>query len=150
MKQHLATVFKSVFIGISLLLGTNSCDEEYDSVIPYVPVNMNINPTSYIELNIPGGYVEFKNAGCGGIMVFQDMAGSENTFFAFDAACTYEVSSLVRIVPDGIGTGTATCPVCKSQYILFGGSGSPVKGPAIEPLRQYRTSYAAGRINVRN
>lgn len=150
MKHFTGKVLKTVLLTVFLMVGAVSCEDDYNSVIPYVYVDMNFNPVNYIELNIPGGYVYFKNAGYGGIIVFRDMAGSETSFFSFDATCTHEVSSLVRVVPDGVGTGTATCPECKSKYILFGGSGSPVKGPAAEPLKQYRTSFAGGRIIIRN
>jgi len=148
MVQFSSKVFKTVFVGLLLLIGSNACKDDYTSVVPYVYVDMPINPTSYIEFNIPGGSVYFKNAGFGGIIVFRDQIDSSNPFLAFDAACTYEVSSTCRVVADG--SGLATCPCCGSQYILSGGNGSPVKGPAIEPLKQYHTSYTGGRILVRN
>jgi Rieske Fe-S protein len=109
---------------------------------------MNINPTNFIELNIPGGSYYFGNYGYGGVLIFRDLTDSTNPFLAFDAACTYEVSSTCRVVADG--SGLAKCPCCGSQYILFGGNGSPTKGPAIEPLKQYRATYSTGRIIVRN
>ena len=148
MKQHSSGVFKSFLLCFFLLFGANSCDDEYVSVIPYVTVNMNINPTNFIEFNIPGGSYYFGNYGYGGVLIFRDLTDSSNPFLAFDAACTYEVSSTCRVVADG--SGLAKCPCCGSQYILFGGNGSPTKGPAIEPLKQYRTTYSTGRIVVRN
>ncbi|MBA4408611.1 MAG: hypothetical protein Q8S54_05700 [Bacteroidota bacterium] len=148
MNQLSMKVYKSVLLCFALLIGINSCKDDYISVIPYVYVDMNINPTNFIEFNIPGGSYYFGNHGYGGIIIFRDLADSSNPFLAFDAACTYEVSSTCRVVADG--TGLAKCPCCGSQYILFGGNGSPTKGPAVEPLKQYRTSYSTGRITVRN
>jgi len=148
MNPLLAKVSKTVLICFLLLIGTNSCKDDYNSIIPSVYVNMDIIPTSFIEFNIPGGSYYFPNAGFGGIIIFRDLVYSSNPFLAFDASCTYEVSSLVRVKADE--SGIATCPVCKSQFVLFGGNGSPIKGPAAEPLKQYRTSFVAGRINVRN
>ncbi len=148
MAQFSGKGLKTVLICLFFLTGISGCQDDYTSVVPYVSVNMPINPTNYIEFNIPGGSVYFKNAGFGGIIVFRDQIDSPNPFLAFDAACTHEVSSTCRVTTDG--SGIATCPCCGSQYILSGGNGSPVKGPAIEPLKQYRTTYSGGLIVVRN
>ncbi|MFY9152007.1 MAG: hypothetical protein WAO52_08335 [Prolixibacteraceae bacterium] len=148
MNHFSGKVIKTVLILTVLILGFNGCKDDYTSVIPAVYVNMDINPTNFIEFNIPGGSYYFPSAGFGGIIIFRDLVDSSNPYLAFDAACTYEVSSLVRVVAHE--SGIATCPECKSQFILFGGNGAPIKGPAAEPLKQYRTSFVAGRINVRN
>jgi len=141
-------VFQTVLFCFFFIVGTNSCKKDYTSVVPYVVVNMDFNPTNYIELNIPGGSAFFPNAGYGGIIIFKDLVDSDNPFYAYDATCTKEVSSLIRVTANG--SGIATCPKCGSQFILFGGNGSPIKGPASEPLKQYRTSFIGGRIGVRN
>lgn len=148
MVQFFRNVYKTVLLCFFILIGINGCKDDYVSVIPYIYVDFNVIPTSYIEFNIPGGSVYFQNAGFGGIIIFRDMVDSSNPFLAFDATCTHEISSKCRVVSDG--SGIATCPCCGSQFILFGGNGSVTKGPAIEPLKQYRTSFAGGRINVRN
>lgn len=142
-KSYTTTLFL-----LFLLIGTNACKDDYNSIVPYVTVNMNINPTNFIEFNIPGGSYYFPNNGYGGIIIFRDLTDNANPFLAFDATCTYEVSTTARVVADD--SGIATCPVCKSQFILFGGNGNPIKGPAVEPLRQYRTTYTGGRIIVSN
>lgn len=141
-------IYSSLLVIFFLLAGTNACKDDYTSVIPYVYVNMNINPTNFIELNIPGGSYYFADKGYGGIILFRDLTDSSNPFLAYDATCTHEVSTTTRVVADA--SGIATCPVCKSQFILFSGNGSPIKGPAIEPLRQYHTSYVGGRIIISN
>jgi len=141
-------IYSPILIIFFLLAGTNACKDEYNSVIPYVYVNMNFPITNIIELNIPGGSYYFPNQGYGGIIIFHDLIDSANPFLAFDAACTHEISTKTRVTADD--SGIATCPVCKSQFILFGGNGSPIKGPASEPLRQYKTTYAGGRIIVSN
>lgn len=148
MNQLSGKVYKTVLLVFFLLIGLNGCKKDYVSIVPYVYVNFSFNPTSYIELNIPGGSVYLSNVGYGGIVVFRDLTDSSNPFLAFDASCTHEVSQKTRVTADG--SGIATCPVCGSQFILFGGNGSPTKGPAVEPLKQYRTSYVGGMITVRN
>lgn len=141
-------IYAPFLIVLLVLIGSNGCKDEYNSVIPYVTVRMDINPTNFIELNIPGGSYYFPNYGYGGVIIFRDLTDSSNPFLAYDATCTYEISTTTRVVANE--SGIATCPTCKSQFILFGGNGNPIKGPAIEPLRQYRTNYASGRIIVTN
>lgn len=143
-------VYKSVLLFCFLIIGTFGCKDDYVSVIPYVPVSMSINPTNFIEFNIPAGSVYFKDAGYGGIIILNNWGDDTTPFLAFDAACTNEVSSFIRVRVIENGTGIATCPQCGSQFLIFGGNGTPIKGPAIEPLKQYRTNYSTGRITVRN
>jgi len=114
-----------------------------------VPVEFNLNPVNLIELNIAGGSVYLKNLGHGGIIVFRDLTDNPNPFLAYDATCTYELSPTCRVVVEE-GSGLAECPCCHSKFVLFSGSGSPTNGPAIEPLKQYRTSYSGSIINIRN
>ena len=149
MVQLIGKGIKTVLICLFVLTATNGCKDDYSSNIPYVYVDFNINPTNIIELNIPGGSFHFGNIGYGGLIVFRDLTDSSNPFIAFDAACTYEISSTCRVVATD-GSGLAKCECCGSEYILFGGNGSPTKGPATEPLKQYRTYYTGGLISVRN
>jgi Rieske Fe-S protein len=148
MIRYFKKIIQSVLFFMLLLPVMNGCNDDYVSVVPYVPVDVNINPVNLIELNTPGGSAYLQNNGFGGIIVFRDMTDSSNPFLAYDATCTYEIKKSCRVVADG--SGLATCACCGSQYILFGGNGSPTKGPAIEPLKQYRTSYINGRIIIRN
>ena len=148
MVQYSRNVIKAIFVCIFIFFGTNGCQKDYTSSIPYVYVDFSINPTNYIELNIPGGSIYIPNVGFGGIIIFRDLVDSSNPYLAYDAACTYEVSSMTRVKADG--SGLVTCPVCKSQFILFGGNGSPTKAPAVEPLKQYHTYYSGGRIAIKN
>ena len=148
MNQFSGKALKTVLIFTFLFLGFNGCKDDFNSVIPETYVDFYVNRTSYIEFNIPGGSYYFPGYGYGGVIIFRDLTDSSNPFLAFDAACPYEVSSLVRVVADE--SGIATCPVCQSQFILFGGNGAPIKGPAAGPLKQYRTSLVGGRIFVKN
>jgi nitrite reductase/ring-hydroxylating ferredoxin subunit len=149
MVQLSGKVLKTGLFCFFILIGINGCKDDYTSVIPYAVVNENFNLANNIELNIPGGSIYIKNSGFGGLIIFRDLAESSNPFLAFDAACTYEVLSTVRVEVIE-GSGLAKCPKCGSEFILFGGNGSPTKGPAVEPLKQYHTIYNGGRIIVSN
>lgn len=150
MIQHLRKGLIILFMGFFILTFISSCKDDYESVVPYVPVNFTLNPTNIIELNVPGGSFYLSRQGNAGIIVFRDLVDSSNPFLAFDAMCTYELTPSARVMPIDETSGLARCSECKSEYILFGGNGSPTKGPAIEPLKQYRTSYNGGLITIRN
>lgn len=144
-------LYTPILIIAFLLTGTNACKDDYNSVIPYVIVKMDINPTNYIDLNIPAGTAFFEKEGYGGIFIVNNWGDTTYPYLAFDAACTNEAPSSVSVVVvKENGTGIATCPTCGSQFMLFGGNGAPIKGPAVQPLRQYQAISASGRIIVRN
>ena len=149
MVQFSRNVVKAFLVLIFISIGINGCKDDYTSSVPYVPVNFTVNPTNIIELNIPGGSFYIPKVGYGGIIIFRDMtADGSIQYLAYDATCTFEMLPDIHV--DADGSGTATCPVCKSQYILFGGDGSAAGGPSAEPLRQYKTYYSGGLIVVRN
>ena len=149
MEQHFRKGFIIALTVLFVTVGSQGCKDDYESTVPYVPVDYNLIPANIIELNIPGGSFYLPRLGYGGVIVFRDLADSQNPFLAYDATCTYELSSTCRVVAAD-GSGIAKCPCCGSEYILFGGNGNPTKGPAIEPLRQYRTSFSGSIINIRN
>lgn len=140
-------ILKSLLGSLLLLPGINGCKDDYTSVIPYTPINISINPNNIIDLNTPNGFCYFPSLGYGGILVYKNIDESTNPFLTFDRACTYEVSPTVQVTSDF--SGIATCPKCGSQYILFNG-GIVIKGPAAQPLRQYKTYYSGSRIVIIN
>ena len=140
---------KTVLIGIFIVAAINGCKDDYNSSVPYVDVDFTINPSNIIELNIPGGSFYIPRRGYGGIIVFTDLTDNSNPFLAFDATCTYEVLSTCKVAASD-GSGIVKCSCCGSEYILFGGNGSPTKGPATEPLRQYQTYYSGALIRISN
>lgn len=123
---------KFIFISLVILFFL-SCDDEQFSAIPYVPVSFTVNLNIVNALTVPGNSVYFAGAGYGGIIIYCEMQGS---YYAFDAACTYEVNPSCKVEPKNV---LGSCPCCKSQFILLGGS-APSKGPAAAPLKQYQVS----------
>ena len=121
-----------------------SCSDNFESSIPDVSVNLSINIINHNELTVIGGGAYF-NAGYGGIWVVN---GSDNTYYAYDATCPYEVSTSSIIEFDG---GVGTCPTCGTKYFMLeGGYVLSGTGPGTEPLLQYHTTYSGGRIYVTN
>lgn len=129
-------VFKSMkYFSVFLLafVVTASCDKVNDSVVPNVPFSFTVNLNIVNELTIPGNSVYFPGAGFGGVIIYCELPDS---YYAFDATCTYEVSRTCKIENEGV---LGTCPCCGSQFILISGA-YPSKGPAAAPLKQYNVS----------
>lgn len=123
---------KYLFLFSLILALFSSCDEE-SSQIPNVYVSFTINLNLYNELNNPGSSVYFANVGFGGVIV---SCLTQGEYYAYDAACTHEISTNCHLETDGL---LATCPCCDSQFQLFYAA-NPIVGPAAAPLKQYNVS----------
>ncbi|QGY43869.1 hypothetical protein GM418_09430 [Maribellus comscasis] len=134
MKQLFRKRAKYLVVVVVMVLFSISCDKEDDGIIPNVLVPFTINLNIYNDLTVPGNSVFFANVGFGGVIVYCELPG---TYYAFDATCSYEVSSTCRLRNEGV---LGTCECCDSQFILIGG-GYPSDGPASRPLRSYQVSY---------
>lgn len=121
-----------------------SCDKERYRVIPYVPVYLTINLNIVNELMVPGNSVFFGGQGYGGIVIYCFDAG--NIYYAYDGACTHEISNSCRVKNEGV---LATCTCCGSQFFLMG-EAYPSKGPATFPLQQYQTSVSGNTLRIFN
>jgi Rieske Fe-S protein len=133
MKQLVLKNGKFFISFIFLILFSLSCDKINDSPIPDVYVSYIINLNIANELTVPTNSMYFGDAGFGGIIVYCETPG---TWYAFDAACTNEVSQLCVVKNESF---LATCPCCGSQFVLLNG-GYPSKSPASLPLKQYNVS----------
>jgi nitrite reductase/ring-hydroxylating ferredoxin subunit len=128
-----------------------ACQKDYEGRVPYVPVNINVVVSSHIDLNVPGNYIYFPNHGFAGI-ILMCIDNINHTYYAFDAACTYDISNNCSLLKEGAIEGViATCPCCGSKFNLFGG-GYILNGPAIEPLKPYRVQVldAGARLRIYN
>lgn len=127
---------KFLFFMLILFVAFNSCNKIQDSQVPDIPFSFTINLTIANDLTIPGNSLFFPAAGFGGVIVYCEMP---DTYYAFDATCTYEISQSCKVLNTGV---VGECSCCGSKY-LFSGGAYPAKGPAAAPLRQYQVS----RIN---
>ncbi len=133
MKELVVKCRKYFIISLLVSFLFFSCDENQNSIIPYVPFSFTVNLNIVNELTVSGNSVLFPNVGFGGVVVYCEVPGS---YYAFDAACTYEVSPSCQVQNEGV---LAECPCCGSQFILISGA-YPSKGPAEMPLKQYNVS----------
>ena len=125
----------SVLILISLVIFGAKC-RKTDSEIPYTPVDItiNINQPSYFNLTAVSGH-ETVVGGSLGIVIYRK---SFNEFVALERHVPYQVSSNCRVdvLDDDV---TLEEPCSGSQWLII--DGSVIKGPAVQPLLQYSTSF---------
>jgi len=88
--------------------------------------------------------------GLGGVLVYHGLNSyGGSAFYAFDAACPYEVRKNVRINVDEDAI-YAVCPTCGSKFELLNGYGSRVEGPSTENLKKYDVMTSGNKIIIRN
>ncbi|WP_266203362.1 Rieske (2Fe-2S) protein [Pontibacter kalidii] len=129
---------------LAILAGACSKDNSNSPIIPYVPVNaqLNINSQLYPDLRQDGGYAYLPD-GYKGIIVVRQNAGS---YLAFERTCTYDPTNecVLEVDPSRL---YITDPCCGSQFNL---QGQVIGGPAISALLQYRTSLVASTLYISN
>lgn len=133
MRQLVLKRGKYLFSFLFLVLFLPSCDKVNESPIPDVYVSFTVNLVIANELNVPGNSVFYPGVGFGGIIISCEAPGS---WYAFDAACSYEASRSCIVENDGV---LADCPCCGSQFVLLGGA-YPTEPPATMPLKPYNVS----------
>jgi Rieske Fe-S protein len=143
MKSSTGLLYKFFFLFLFTVFFGVSCDKEKNRIIPYVPVSFEVNLNVVNELTVPGNSVYFSGPGYAGVIVYCELQGS---YYAYDAACTNEISTGCIIKNEGV---LGTCPCCKSQFVLMGGA-YPAKGPASFPLQQYHVSVMNNILRVYN
>lgn len=121
------------------------CTETASFRIPYVVVDKYINLTTENELLIPGNSKLFTGSsycGYGGIIV---CCIGLNQYVAFDAACPNEANPSVVLKVNGM---VATCPFCKTEYLLT--TGTPVSGSSPYALKAYNVLVLQGSLHISN
>ncbi len=140
------TYFKRITLLLAVLGGSAfSCTDNFESSIPYVKVNYQGLTSNMNNLTVVGGAEYISGEGYGGIWVVR---GFDDVYYAFDAACPYEVDPTVIIECDG---GIGTCPKCETHYYMMeGGYVLSGIGPGTEPLLQYQSYVSGGRLFITN
>jgi Rieske Fe-S protein len=132
MKQLFIKNGKYFFFFFVFIQFSYSCNT-IDSQVPDVSFSFTINLNIYNDLKIPGNSVYFPGVGFGGVIISCETFDS---YYAYDATCTNELSQNCVLKNDGV---LGTCPCCKSQYVLYYAA-YPSSGPAVAPLKQYNIS----------
>lgn len=122
------------------------CGKDNTTAVPLVAVNLQIytsNP-EYLALNAVGGWV-YISGGSRGIIVYKE---SSNSFKAYDRHCTFQPDNACGLVSVDDTNIAAEDDCCNSKFILT--SGGVLQGPAVAPLKEYRTSFDGSVLRIFN
>lgn len=139
------------FIAVFILASFVRCNED-ETPFPHKSFYVSIALDTQLGNMLPGEskVIDDLRYGIGGLIIFRS---DQNTFFAFDRACTYEASH--TCVVEHLGGNTYECECCGSQFqIIQGVTDFPVmvvQGPANYPLKEYRCIFnGTNTITVSN
>lgn len=141
------------FFLLGLLFACND-DDRNNPVIPDFPVNISINTDlpSYFHLKNLGNFV-YLDGGYKGIIL---MHGFDDSYYAFDRACTYEPDkdcSLIHYDSTNLNFRCGHYPkdtfvqCCASSFSVFG---QILSGPTEFPLKQYNIYTQGATIQISN
>jgi nitrite reductase/ring-hydroxylating ferredoxin subunit len=134
-------------ISIALFLIYYGCDSSQTGIIPYVPVNrqLNLGNPQYAPLNAVGGYIVLTNEGSRGIIVSR---ATVDDIAAYDRHCPYNLNDTCGVArPDADGL-FAVCKCCGSKWLLL--NGTLQSGPASINLKYYNTSFSYPIVTITN
>ena len=152
--------WRNIILSLLVVLISGSCDENYVSSIPSMPVSL--------KLDLSGKYNTFRNSsnvfllfetpvyaadrvGFGGILVYSGVSLDDNAnsvYYAFDMACTHEAKQDAKVYPIEGELGKVKCSKCGSVFDVSLGFGSPVSGPAKEILRKYKVTVDPNQTSL--
>ena len=135
MKQLEQKCLKYLIFYVLFLFLFSGCEKISDSQVPNVPFSFSIDLNITNDLLVTGNSHYFPNGGFAGVIVTCESPG---VYYAYDAACTHEISQSCRVKNEGI---LGTCECCGSQYLLIY-EAYPTSGVAAAPLKQYRISQS--------
>lgn len=138
-----SSVSKSIIFVLSVISFFSCGKDETKDLIPYVYVNFTMYPNTIDYIAI--GQWVYVTGGYKGIIIYRPQS---DEFMAYERACPHDpLTEGARVEVESSGL-IAVDSVCGSQFILT--DGSPIKGPAKIPLKQYRTSWDGYGLTIFN
>jgi hypothetical protein len=130
------------FLMLLLFFGCRKDNFEF----PYIPIHLNLGLNSDLGLLGPGESIFKDGYGVRGLIIYRE---SENMYFVFDRACTYEKDFSCKVNKDPSFNQVMECSCCKSRYLL-GESADPIEGPASYPLVRYSAFIDGDLLKISN
>ncbi len=133
-------------ISCLLILWLIGCKKDSDQGVPNVSVDIYLytNNPSFINLNGIGGWLYY-TGGVRGILIYRK---SNTEFMAYDRNCTYQSSDPCATVVVDASNILATDTCCHSTFSMY--DGSITQGPAVFPLKVYRTVFDGNVLHIFN
>jgi Rieske Fe-S protein len=136
-------------ISILILVTFVRCNDD-EIPFPNVSVYVILSLDTQLSNVLPGYYAEIDGYGVGGLIIYRE---TDNSFLAFDRACTYEASRDCVLQEDNEFIGIFECPCCGSGFWMVGEdlTGTVQQGPANYPLKRYNCYFdGANTVTVTN
>ena len=138
----------SLWLGFAILImgACSSCGEQ-QQVIPYVPVNFQIdlNLPAYNTLNFPGEAIALPG-GSKGLYVYRYTL---DEFVVLDRHATFDIPMACKVTLDEDNITLQDHSDCsESQWLML--DGSVITGPATVPLHRYRTTLNGSILSIYN
>lgn len=137
-------VLSSIIILVACALVTSSCEPQLQNEIPYafVEIDINLNDTEYLDLNLEGGYV-YILGGVRGIILYR--AGEEE-YRAFERNSPVNPMAACSTI-DVDASGLFMVDPCHNVFFDF--DGFPISGNSF-PMIQYSTILDRNWLYIRN
>lgn len=150
---------KNYFLVFAVMLFINGCEKTVVNPVPdiYFSISLDIqSDPQFFFLRSQDNAMEISAQQIGvstlgynnsGLIVYNVGGG---TFYAFDRTCPHEIPEIVKI--NLTDNNIASCPECKSQYVLPS-EGIPAQGSASQYyLKKYKAEYnsASGMLYIFN
>ncbi len=137
---------KKLYFLILVFPVLSSCSKEHQGVPNlYCNLTIYINDPQNIKLTTVNGFMYF-NGGNRGVVVYRK---SQTEFAAYDRTCPYkpdDVNSIVSV--DTTNNILIKDASCSSQFLLS--DGTPISGPAVVPLKLFKTVFDGTVLRVTN
>ena len=133
-------------LAIVLLFTQTKCNKNEQSTnIPRVRVNLriNVNNPANFDLQATGGW-EYYAGGSRGILIYRQ---GPNEFNAYDRHSPYKPDDGCQVFVDSTNVAVED-PCSGSRFSIY--DGSVQKGPATQPLKQYKTNFDGTYLDVYN
>ncbi|MEP7168824.1 MAG: hypothetical protein ABI855_05590 [Bacteroidota bacterium] len=134
----------SIFKILLLFILFSSCKDSNTVQGTYVDTYIYLTEPSAVQLNAVGGWI-YSTGGSKGLIIYRR---GTNEFAAYDRQCTYDpnaICSMLKVLPS---TLTVVDSCCGSQFSLV--NASVTKGPASQPMIQYRTTTDGNSVHIFN
>lgn len=158
-----------LFFLLFTIAGTESCRDDKNDYIPYVPVNLildlqtdlsylGVSESATIIRNEYGfGVLHFASPKYPQITLGQEVYGNGlilyrkdlNEYVVYDITCTFKASTDYCALEMDDTWLVPKCPCCQSEFNLLLDA-SPISGPAALPLKQYTTFIRNNQLFIKN
>ncbi len=152
--------WRNIISLLIIVVSLQGCYDNYVSSVPAMPVSL--------KIDISGKYNTFKNStneflifekpvyeadrvGFAGIIVYSAVNFDDNgssVYYAFDMACTHELTQSAKVYPVAGEFGKVKCSKCGTVYDVSLGFGDPISGLTKEILRKYKVTVTETSLYV--